>query len=75
VARVRVRQGAGHGLRRHADEAGTAADGWQLLDVRYGGTGAFVDELLGYGADVVVEEPVEVRDAVVGALREAAGAS
>jgi proteasome accessory factor B len=75
VARVRVRQGAGHGLRRHADEAGTAADGWQLLDVRYGGTGAFVDELLGYGADVVVEEPVEIRDAVVGALREAAGAS
>jgi len=73
---VLVRPGAGHGLRRHAepvaDDAGTPP-GWDRLSVRYGGSDAFADEVLGYGADVVVLGPPEVRDSVVRRLREAAG--
>jgi proteasome accessory factor B len=75
VARVRVREGTGHGLRRHAEPAQDPSGraGWDLVEVRYGSTTALADELLGYGADVVVEQPAEVRDVVVARLREAAG--
>ena len=75
-ARVRVRKGAGHGLRRHA----TPVDGtrtsdpqpeWDLLEVGYGSTEVLVEEVLGYGADVVVETPEDVRAAVVLRLRQA----
>jgi len=76
TAEVLVRPGAGHGLRRHAepvaDDAGTRP-GWDRLSVRYGGSDAFADEVLGYGADVVVLGPPDVRDSVVRRLREAAG--
>jgi proteasome accessory factor B len=74
-ADVLVRRGAGHGLRRHAQPA-EAADGvdvppgWDLLQVRYGSTHSFADELLGYGADVVVLTPQDVRDTVVRRLQE-----
>ena len=74
-AEVLVRQGAGHGLRRHArpTEPADGVDvpaGWELLEVRYGATESFADELLGYGADVVVLTPQDLRDAVVRRLRE-----
>jgi proteasome accessory factor B len=75
TAEVLVRPGAGHGLRRHAeplDEDGTHP-GWDRLTVRYGGSDAFADEVLGYGADVVVLAPADVRESVVRRLREAAG--
>ncbi len=38
----------------------------------YGAGDAFADEVLSYGADVVVLEPAEVRDYVVRRLQEAA---
>ena len=38
----------------------------------YGGEDAFADEVLSYGADVVVVSPQSVRDSVVRRLREAA---
>jgi proteasome accessory factor B len=71
-----VRQGAGHGLRRHARPAADQGDvpaGWERLEATYGSTDSFADEVLGYGADVIVETPEEVRSSVVGRLREAAG--
>jgi proteasome accessory factor B len=77
-AQVLVRQGAGHGLRRHADPA-PGADGvdvpagWDLLDVRHGSTDSLADELLGYGADVVAVAPQDLRDTVVRRLRESVG--
>jgi proteasome accessory factor B len=77
-AQVLVRQGAGHGLRRHADPA-PGADGvdvpagWDLLDVRHGSTESLADELLGYGADVVAVAPQDLRDTVVRRLRESVG--
>jgi len=71
-----VRRGAGHGLRRHGDpDDGDAPEGWDRLRVRYAGTNAFVDEVLGYGADVVVLAPDDVRAEVVGRLEELVGAT
>jgi len=70
---VRVRPGAAQGLRRNAGEPEPGHDGWDVLTVAYGATDTFAHELLGYGADVVVEQPAELRDAVVGALRAVAG--
>ena len=67
---VLVHEGAAQGMRRHAGaEAGPAPEGWERLRVRYAGTSAFVDEVLGYGADVVVLEPDDVRTEVVSRLR------
>jgi proteasome accessory factor B len=74
TAEVLVRSGTAHGLRRHAQPVeGAAPDGWERLQATYGATDAFADEVLGYGADIVVETPQEVRDQVVRRLREAAG--
>ena len=75
TAEVLVREGTGHGLRRHAKPLdGTPAPaGWDRLEATYGAADVFADEVLGYGADVVVVSPQEVRDVVVRRLREAAG--
>jgi proteasome accessory factor B len=73
-AQLLVRPGAAHGLRRHArpvDDA-TAPEGWDRLEATFGATDAFADEVLGYGADVVVLAPEDVRESVVRRLREAA---
>ena len=72
---VLVRQGAGQGLRRHATasaDQSAVPDGWERLTVTYGAGDAFADELLGYGAEVVILEPREIRESVVRRLREAA---
>ena len=69
-AALLVRSGSALGLRRQAtavEEA--AAEGWDRLEVRYGRTDAMADEVLGFGADVVVEAPQELRDLVVARLR------
>jgi proteasome accessory factor B len=79
TALVLVREGTAHGLRRHAealsvDAGGPVQEGWERLSARYARTDGFIDELLGYGADVVVEEPPEVRELVLERLRQLAGA-
>jgi proteasome accessory factor B len=72
---LQVRQGAGHGLRRRGRPAeGMAPEGWDLVEVEFAGVGAFADEVIGYGADVVVVSPSEVREAVWSTLAELAGA-
>ncbi|MGH3330567.1 MAG: helix-turn-helix transcriptional regulator [Nocardioidaceae bacterium] len=73
-ARLLVRPGAAYGLRRHADTTGDSdvPAGWDRIAVSYGRSNAMADEVLGYGADVVVESPTELREIVVTRLREAA---
>jgi proteasome accessory factor B len=75
-ARLLVRQGTAQGLRRHATAASDGnveeREGWDALDVSYGSGDAFADEVLGYGADVVVLSPEEVRTSVVRRLQESA---
>ncbi|MCW2765383.1 MAG: transcriptional regulator [Nocardioides sp.] len=75
---VLVRTDAGHALRRNADEVETGVagpderTGWDRLVLTQGGMG-MVDELLGFGADVYVVEPPNVRQAVIDRLSAAVG--
>jgi proteasome accessory factor B len=72
-AHLLVRQGAAVGLRRQATAVeGHAPGGWDRVEVTYGRTDAMADEVLAYGADVVVEEPEDLRALVVGRLRRVA---
>lgn len=77
---VLVRQGAGHALRRNAESVESDVSGpddrtaWDRVTVTRGGVG-MADELLGYGADVLVEEPAALREAVVDRLTRAVGAA
>lgn len=60
TATVRLRAGAGAGIRRRA--LSVDAD---VARLGYSDPEALADQLVGYGADVVVEEPAEVRQAVL----------
>ena len=69
---MRVRRGCGYGLRRRAVTA-QQGDGWDLLTVPYADSSVLADEVAGYGADVVLIEPDEVRRRVVDRLRAVVG--
>jgi proteasome accessory factor B len=67
---LRVRSGAGHGLRRHAVSAEPAPlPGWDTITVPYSDTGWWSEHLASFGADVVVLEPPDLREAVIGRLK------
>lgn len=73
-AQLRVRSDSAHGLRRHAravDPAG-GDEGWDRIEVSYGRSDALADEVLSYGADVVVEAPDDLRSMVVARLQAVA---
>jgi proteasome accessory factor B len=73
-ARLRLRAGRCAALRLRAtpDEvAGDAPAGWDLVRIPVGDPESFAEEVATHGADVVVLEPVDVRDAVVRRLRGA----
>jgi proteasome accessory factor B len=82
TAELLVRSGAGVGLRRRATHApaasdGAAPDGWDRLLVPYRDDFALAEEVLGYGPDVVVLAPAEVRRLVrerLAAVAQPAGA-
>ena len=65
TARVRIRTGTCWELRRAATSVEPAAEGWEVVEIGYGDPGRFADRVTGYGADAVVEAPVEAREAVV----------
>jgi proteasome accessory factor B len=66
---VRARPGTAIGLRRHATSLGPAEDGSgqveDRLELRTTDPRALAGQLAAYGADVVVESPAEVREAVI----------
>lgn len=68
---LRVRIGRGHMLRRRARTVGDIDDAWSLLDVDYTDIDEFAAEIAAHGADVVVEQPAELRSAVIARLRAA----
>jgi proteasome accessory factor B len=69
---VRAIPGTAVGLRRRATSLGPADDGQggveDRLQLRTTEPWSLADELAAYGADVVVEAPTEIRDAVVARL-------
>ncbi len=78
TARLRVRAGHGHALRRRAprvdgDSADGRTSGWDVLDVPMADVAGLADEVVSFGPDVVVLDPPELRDAVVRRLRRLAG--
>jgi proteasome accessory factor B len=71
-ARLRVRSGAGLALRRRA-RAVEPGEGEDVVVVDVSDVEMSADELAAYGADVLVLEPQDLREAVVRRLRGAAG--
>jgi proteasome accessory factor B len=67
-ATLRVRAGAGYGLRRRAQST-VRSEGHDILTVRYRELGVLAGEIASYGSSVVVQEPAELRADVVGRLQ------
>jgi len=71
TATLRLRSGKGVGLRRHAisvrpDEAG---GDWDVVTTRFADVGWFADYAASFGADVIVLDPPDLRDAVIARLK------
>ncbi|MGH8892764.1 MAG: helix-turn-helix transcriptional regulator [Actinomycetes bacterium] len=62
---LQARTGCGVALRRRAAASRPATDGWDELTVAFGDAEALAEEVAGFGPDVRVVSPPEVRDAVV----------
>jgi proteasome accessory factor B len=70
TCRLRIRSAAGYGLRRHAVSVTPDVQaGWDMVEVNYSDTGWFSEHIASFGADVIVEEPVDLREAVIGRLK------
>jgi proteasome accessory factor B len=67
---LRIRSGAGYGLRRHAiNVAPDQEPGWDVAELTFTDSGWWSEHLASFGADVVVLEPTDLRDAVIGRLK------
>jgi proteasome accessory factor B len=71
TALLRVRAGAGHGLRRHATSVRPDGDGWDLVETRYSDAGWYAEYLASFGRAVVAVEPTDLREAVITQLKGA----
>ncbi|MPZ61824.1 MAG: WYL domain-containing protein [Propionibacteriales bacterium] len=69
VATMLVRVGAGLALRRGADTVEPTGEGWDRISTAYSRLDGFADMVVAHGPDVVVEDPAELREAVVVRLR------
>ena len=72
IARVRIRQGAAHGLRRWARSCEPDAEGWDMAELSFSDPEWLAGFVVGFGADAVVADPPEAREAVIRRLRAAA---
>jgi proteasome accessory factor B len=73
VCKLLVRAGVGYGLRRHPNSVSAMADrpGWDLIELTFTETGWWSEHLAWFGSDVIVLEPSDLRDAVIGRLKGA----
>jgi|SRR5215472_2716552 len=73
TAELRIRSGTGFGLRRRAtsDRPHPDAPGWDLVSAPFSEIGWYADYIASFGADVVVLEPVDLREAVIRRLKGA----
>ena len=71
AAELRVRSGAGFGLRRRAtaERPCPGQQGWDLIRVPFSDASWYADYIASFGADVVVVEPVDLREAVIRRLK------
>ncbi len=68
-----ARPGSGVALRRRATATRPGADGWEELTVPYGDADVLAEEICGFGPDVRVMEPPEVRESVIRRLQAVVG--
>jgi proteasome accessory factor B len=67
---LRIRSGAGYGLRRHAVSVEPdQVPGWDIAELTFTDSGWWSEQLASFGPDVVVLEPSDLRDAVIGRLK------
>lgn len=71
TAVLRVRAGTCYGLRRQATREQPDPGGWDLVGVPFSDVGWFAEHVASFGADVVVTEPADLRDAVMSRLKGA----
>jgi proteasome accessory factor B len=72
TAVLRVRSGAGVGLRRNPVSVTTdVTSGWDEVVASYGEVGRFADYAASFGPDVVVLDPPDLREAVIARLKGA----
>jgi len=69
TAVLRVRAGAGFGLRRWAGEVTPDGDGWDRVTVSFADVPWYADYLASFGPDVMVLEPPDLREAVISRLK------
>ena len=69
TAELRIRRGTGYGLRRAGSRDKPGDDGWDLVEVAFSDAGWYADYIASFGADVVVIEPVDLREAVIRKLK------
>ena len=62
---LRAREGTGLALRRRAGSTRPGPPGWDELTVPYGDADVLAEEVTGFGPDVQVLEPPDVREGVV----------
>jgi proteasome accessory factor B len=66
---LRVRAGAGHGVRRYAKTVAPDGDGWDRITVQYSDVPWYADYLARFGPDVMVVGPPDLREAVISRLK------
>jgi proteasome accessory factor B len=69
VATLRVRHGAGVGLRRHALSDEPVDADWDEITTSYGEGGWFPEYAASFGPDVIVLDPPDLREAVIARLK------
>jgi predicted DNA-binding transcriptional regulator YafY len=71
TAVLQVRQGAGYGLRRGASAVSPdpRRPGWDLVEGTFSDVGWHSEHIASFGADALVIEPTDLRDAVIGRLK------
>jgi len=72
-ATLRVRTGAGHSLRRLASTVAEIDGTWSRIGLDATDVEALANEVSGFGPDVVVESPAELRESVIRRLTGALG--
>jgi proteasome accessory factor B len=66
---LRVRTGAGYGVRRYAKAVAADGDGWDRVTVQFADVPWYADYLARFGPDVMVVGPPDLREAVIRRLK------
>jgi proteasome accessory factor B len=72
AATLLIRDGAALAIRRRALSVRPHGNGWDVVDLAVSSAERLADEVIGFGADVVVVEPAQARKQVLHRLRELA---